>query len=211
MKVKKCTKCLAEKEATTSYFCASKRNKSGLGPECKECHSLRGIKYFAANKEKVAARSKKYRLANKEKLRGYSKNYREANKEKVIARHKKYRDNNKEKEAIRGKKYYADNKEKVAARCKNHRENNPDKYAATTAKYRATKLQATPSWANHGYIKLFYEGAKIEEKRTGRKVHVDHIVPLQGELVCGLHCEDNLQLLFAEANLSKNNKFEVVV
>ena len=81
------------------------------------------------------------------------------------------------------------------------------KDAEIQAKRRATKLKATPAWANEGYIKLFYEGAKLEEKRTGRKVHVDHIVPLKGNLVCGLHCEDNMQLLFARDNMSKGNRY----
>ena len=71
----------------------------------------------------------------------------------------------------------------------------------------ANKLNATPAWANQGYIRIFYEGAKIEEGRTGQKVHVDHIVPLNHKLVCGLHCEDNLQLLFAKENQLKSNTF----
>ena len=71
------------------------------------------------------------------------------------------------------------------------------------------KTQAIPKWSNQKYIKLWYQLAIIEEERTGRKVHVDHIVPLKGKLVCGLHCEDNMQLLFAEDNISKGNKYVV--
>jgi hypothetical protein len=77
------------------------------------------------------------------------------------------------------------------------------------ANYRAKKLNATPTWANKKYIKLWYELAIMEEKRTGRKVHVDHIIPIRGKLVCGVHCEDNMQLLFAEDNCSKSNAFEI--
>ena len=92
------------------------------------------------------------------------------------------------------------------AQTKYQKANRPQ-YNTYKAKYRAAKLQATPSWVREGYIKLFYEGAKLEEVRTGRKVHVDHIIPLQSKTVCGLHCEDNLQLLFLEDNMSKGNRY----
>ena len=80
---------------------------------------------------------------------------------------------------------------------------------AAISRYKANKKNRTPVWAKYAYIKLWYQLAKIEEVRTGRKIHVDHIIPLQGKLVCGLHCEDNLQLLFAEENIRKNNTFEI--
>ena len=64
----------------------------------------------------------------------------------------------------------------------------------------------TPAWANYKYMNLFYKMAKLEQERTGRAIHVDHIYPLVSDWVCGLHCEDNLQLMFAEDNIRKGNK-----
>lgn len=64
------------------------------------------------------------------------------------------------------------------------------------------KISRIPSWANLAKIKEFY--AKCPEG-----CHVDHIVPLQGELVSGLHVENNLQYLTAEENLRKGNKWVV--
>lgn len=84
---------------------------------------------------------------------------------------------------------------------------NKNKFIVYSAKRHATKLNATPKWANHKYITLWYILAKAEELRTGKQVHVDHIVPLQGKIVCGLHCENNMQLLFKEDNLKKSNKY----
>ena len=63
------------------------------------------------------------------------------------------------------------------------------------------KLQATPHWANQEVIKQIYKEA------TEKGMHVDHIVPLNNPLVCGLHCEFNLQILPATENLRKSNKF----
>jgi hypothetical protein len=86
-------------------------------------------------------------------------------------------------------------------RLKYYQDNKPLFYAYN-AKRRASKLNATPNWANLITIKEIY-------RTCPPGYHVDHIVPLQGKLVCGLHCEFNLQHLPASENLSKGNRFEV--
>ena len=68
------------------------------------------------------------------------------------------------------------------------------------AKRRADKLNATPKWTNLKKIKEIY-------KNCPRGYHVDHIVPLQGENVSGLHVENNLQYLTAKQNIAKGNKY----
>lgn len=65
----------------------------------------------------------------------------------------------------------------------------------------ANKLERTPSWANLTKIKEMY-------KSCPEGYHVDHIVPLQGVLVSGLHVENNLQHLLASENLRKSNKWD---
>ncbi len=79
----------------------------------------------------------------------------------------------------------------------------PEKARYAAAKRRALKLQATPLWANQELMKDMYKEAAL------KGMHVDHIIPLNNPLVCGLHCEFNLQLLPAKENLSKSNKFNI--
>jgi hypothetical protein len=71
--------------------------------------------------------------------------------------------------------------------------------ASRQSNYRAAQLQRTPSWANLASIKKIYSNCP-------KGKHVDHIIPLQGELVCGLHVENNLQYLTAKENCSKGNR-----
>ena len=109
------------------------------------------------------------------------------------------------------KKHYLANKERIKAGERSYRKSNIGKCNAKNAKRRASRLQATPKWANLKQIEGTYKLAQYLTEEHGRQIHVDHIVPLQNPLVCGLHVEDNLQLLYADENLSKSNKFEVTV
>lgn len=80
-------------------------------------------------------------------------------------------------------------------------------YAALKNKERANLLaMAMPAWADIGKIRGIYEAAAKAEEMTGCEYHVDHIVPLNSRIVCGLHNEFNLQVLPALENLKKGNR-----
>lgn len=98
------------------------------------------------------------------------------------------------------KKYYESHKEERNAYSKLHYTLNKAKYLARNAKRRAIEVRAIPLWADLELIERFYENRP-------EGYHVDHIVPLQGDNVCGLHVINNLQYLTAADNLSKKNKW----
>jgi hypothetical protein len=76
-------------------------------------------------------------------------------------------------------------------------------------KRRAAKLQRTPAWADLGAIRRVYEEARRLTVATGIPHHVDHDIPLQGELVSGLHVHNNLQILTGSENSRKKNHYEI--
>ena len=122
---------------------------------------------------------------------------------------KKYQSANKQDIAKYQKEYYTKNKDRISKRNKDLYYADPKKHLVKWSKRRAYKLQATPKWANQKYIELFYRLADEESYRTGHPVEVDHIIPLKHPLVCGLHVEWNLQLMFKSDNRSKGNKYEI--
>lgn len=124
------------------------------------------------------------------KEKGYSNSY-----SGYTNRHKEY-----------ARKNYLKNKEKVDKKNKEWYDQNPHKRCHYVNKRRAAKFNATPKWSEDSKIEVLYEKAKWLGSLTGLKYHVDHIVPLQGENVCGLHVWNNLQILERKINIRKSNK-----
>ena len=97
-------------------------------------------------------------------------------------------------------------------RVKKWAQNNTAAVAAITRKRRAAKLNRTPVWLSEFdevKIKCLYQFAAMRTRESGQKWHVDHIIPLQGTLVSGLHVPDNLRVILAVENHKKNNAFTV--
>lgn len=68
---------------------------------------------------------------------------------------------------------------------------------------------ATPIWRDKLAIKEVYAQRDRKNETTGDSYHVDHIVPIQGELVCGLHVHHNLQVILARDNIKKSNAYAI--
>ena len=141
----------------------------------------------------------------------YLKDYYEANKAKTLAADKlRYQEKSTEIKA-QNKAYREANKDKVAAKNAAYNKANRSARNSIAASYRASKLNATPDWltgTHKAHIKRTYALATLMTEATGVPYHVDHIVPLQGEFICGLHVPWNLQALRADLNMSKSNKYE---
>ena len=121
----------------------------------------------------------------------YMNQYNAANREKVRAINRKS-----------ARKFRENNRILCNERIRKWGQDNPDKRNVQTAKRRAQKLHAMPNWLTKQQkeeISLMYKIA-IETDR-----HVDHIIPLLGKTVCGLHVPWNLQLLLPRENLVKSN------
>jgi hypothetical protein len=194
-KSKACKKCGEVK--TFDLFTKSSTTKSGVTANCRVCHLDNRKESYQRNKVQAAKYQVKYKAENKEAVRANAVRYEEENK-KIIS--------------IRKHNYYQENKEAISLVHSEYRNNNKDKINALQAKRRAAKLQAIPCWFSElddFVLSEAYSHAKHLEELTGVKYHVDHIVPLQGNLVSGLHCADNIQVITATENLTKSNKWEI--
>lgn len=91
-----------------------------------------------------------------------------------------------------------------------YRKNHPEIVRFHSRTRQAQKRLAMPHWVDANSIFSFYNEARRLEVQTGIKHHVDHIIPLKHEKICGLHCEFNLRVIPASENYAKNNRFNIV-
>lgn len=142
-------------------------------------------------------------LRNKEKYKLKCIEYRAKNPEKVRSNRRKY-------DTIRRAVRKAASPKRMLRPKKEYMLFNLPLLAEQASRYRAIKKQAFPAWANKEDLKSIYEGAAALTKKSGVMYHVDHVIPLQHKLVCGLHVAFNLQIITMTENVRKNNKFSVL-
>jgi hypothetical protein len=170
-------------------------------------------RYYAENRERLLAESLQWQRDNPERSRAKVKRWKENNPEKARKSQKKsdkkYQQANLKKIAAYQKKYRDLNAETVrpqaAARNRKWRRVNPEKAKVRDSIQNAERRAAlaNPPWANRGpirqAIKAFYAACPPGHE-------VDHIIPLQGKNICGLHIPWNLQYLPISENRSKGAK-----
>ena len=108
--------------------------------------------------------------------------------------------------------FYEKNKDVWLEYARQWREANPEKVLASRARRRAYEIQRTPLWlteSDYAEIRNMYRLAIARTNETGIRWHVDHIIPLKGANVSGLHVPQNLRVITASENMRKSNKWEL--
>jgi hypothetical protein len=160
-------------------------------------------------KERTARQGAKY-WSDPESSRAYNRAHRANNIEAALLAEAKDRANRRVEALAYSRLRYATNKAAVRAASSKWAKANRAKVAERTARRKAAKLTATPQWVDHAAIAGFYAVAQRMTVDTGIRHEVDHIVPLQGLAVSGLHVPWNLQVITQSANARKRNKLAMI-
>lgn len=159
------------------------RGRHCLCVDCKRAGAQKRRDWQRQHPEKVKAYGAKWKAANREQRTAIVRSWRERNPDKVAVM-----------SAKAGRKWAASNK---------------GKRNATVKARQHAKRQSMPPWVDRAAFLPIYEEAARLTRETGIPHEVDHIVPIQHPLVCGLHVPANLRVIPRSANRAKRNTFEV--
>ena len=183
-----CIKCNIEK---SSDFFPWQRGKARHTNCCKSCMNIRRTARELANPEK-RDRYQAIRRDKETQRKKYMKN-----RMRYLAADKKNKQEN--------PSYYRELRRQLALK-------NPGRTREKNRQHYLAKCRASPRWLSpiqRALIQEFYEVSIAKEIQTGIKYHVDHMVPLKGSSVCGLHVPWNLQVLTAADNVRKKNRLVI--
>jgi hypothetical protein len=164
-----------------------------LAGRCVFCARERVGRHYKVDPQRIKRRSAEHRQLAESKRR--RKEWYRANAQQVIAKTAEWTRSHPDAKRASVRKY---------------QKKNADRYRVWNAKRSERIRRATPAWADQAEISKFYKLAQALNKETGILHSVDHIIPLQGRYICGLHVEENLQVIPLIDNARKSNVFDVL-
>jgi len=214
MSTKMCVECKQQQEVSNFY--KNKSTRDGLANKCKSCAAKYDAKYRMQNSVRLSKANAKWREQNATEHKNLMKRWRDSHRDELVEYRRKNRDAiqqamaqwrilNQDHIQAYAARYYLLHRDEILERCRVDRIINSYKYVARRMKRRADLKQATPKWADLKAIEqVYYECVQLTNT-TGVAHEVDHYYPINGELVCGLHVPNNLQILLAVDNNKKRN------
>lgn len=201
--MKFCTCCKQEKPLDEFY---QRKNKTKTGyyhySPCKVCSKEKAKDYYHQNKEERSAYRKRNYIENREDRLEYAKKYRKENKESIKIYSDRYYKENAEQIRQKAIDYHWKNRDKRLENLRSWKSQNKNRCSYLEYKRKCRKMKAMPSWLNEEQLNEIKE--IYEQRKDGE--HVDHIIPLKNEKVCGLHVPWNLRIISAKENMRKGNK-----
>lgn len=189
-KSKECTNCKVEK--SLDDFHNNKLGRLGKGSRCKLCARLKAKEWREENPKRFSEAKKKCYLRKREQYLERDRENQQKNKDRYYARQKRWRE---------------ENKDHVKLRASNYQKNNKEVTKRISEKRSKALKERTPAWSDIETINLYKQTRASLSKATGLDYQVDHIIPLQGDTVSGLHVPENLQIITARKNRGKHLKY----
>jgi hypothetical protein len=170
---------------------------------CTVCGTIKAVAAFEPQRRQCIDCRKAIMKTNRAK-------YYARTRESALANIKEWRKNNEERRRAVRKAEYEKNADIARQAARKYRQENKAKVNAWSRKHQLARTRRTPLWLSaddHWMIEQAYELAQLRSNLFGFEWQVDHVVPLQGKLVSGLHTPYNLQVIPARDNRSKSNRF----